>query len=92
MASAKFKIGDIIQPIAGKKTSNHMYLDKLISCQVETNSSFSYGKREITVRITEGVSKGKYSSYDTIKGNVMTVFEDAFELVNDPKKELYEVY
>ena len=92
MASAKFKTGDIIQPIAGKKTSNHMYLDKLISCQVENNSSPSYGKREITVRIIEGVSKGKWSTYNTIKGNVMAVFEDAFELVNDPKKELYEVY
>jgi hypothetical protein len=92
MASAKFKTGDIIQPIAGKKTSNHMHLDKLVSCQVETNSPLNYGKREITVRITEGVSKSSWSTYNTIKGNVMTVFEDAFELINDPKKELYEVY
>jgi hypothetical protein len=92
MASAKFKTGDIIKPIAGKKTSNHMYLDKLISCRVESCSILSYGKREITVKITEGVAKGNWTTYNTIKGNVMTVFEDAFELVNDCKKELYEVY
>mgnify|MGYP003644174127 CR=1 FL=1 len=92
MTSPKFKNGDIIQPIAGKKTSNHMYLDKLISCKVESSSATSYGKREITVRITEGVSKSKWSTYYTIKNNVMTVFEDAFELMNNSQKGLYEIY
>lgn len=85
----KFKTGDTIKPIAGKKTSNSYRLENIIIAEVTRLPTYSYcGKTEIGIRLIKGSSRSGYNYAGP--GDYFTVFTDAFELANNT--EDYEIY
>jgi len=89
MAAPKFKNGDLIRPIPGKKTSREIKLSKLIKLEVLRVDPESYGKRELHVKIREGSTSTTYRNYKP--GDTISIYEDAFELC-DPAEPEYEIF
>jgi len=88
----KFKKGDIIKPIVGKKQSNYMQLKDVEELVViNPDLSPSYTKKLMHVSVQKGVvmNNMNYSTYH--KGDRIQVYEDAFELVVKPEED-YEIY
>lgn len=81
-----FKIGDILTPIKGKKTSNDNKIETLIEIEVLTISEPSYGKRYMTTKIIKGFAKNYYGQIIK-EGQNLTVYTDAFELLNAREPE-----
>lgn len=92
MKAPKFKIGDVVRPIKGKKSSNTQSLQNLVTAIVSgTNRQIYNNKREIAVTISKGTSKRLWISQPHKAGDRIFVYEDAFELV-DSEDDTYEVY
>lgn len=85
-----FKVGDILSPIKGKKTSNDYRIEKLLEVEVLYISKPSYGKTYILVKIIKGNCTDNYRS-NYKKGNNISVYTDAFELISEREPE-YEPY
>jgi len=83
----KFKVGDIIKPIKGKKTSNRRGIKYIFKAKVTRLGLSSYGKAYIDIEVLEG----KSDKYDGTPGRKMSLYEDAFELY-DACGDNYEIY
>ena len=89
MAAPKFKNGDLIRPIPGKKTSCNIKLSKLVKLEIKQVKGEWCGKRELEVRIIEGSATTTYRTYGP--GSTISIYEDAFELC-DPVEPEYEIF
>jgi len=87
---SKFKVGDILSPIKGKRTSNDYKLEKLLEVEVISISQVSYGKTYMTVKIIKGNCTVNYGS-NYKEGSRISVYTDAFQLINEREPE-YEPY
>lgn len=85
-----FKVGDILSPIKGKKTSNDYRIEKLLEVEVLSISKPSYGKTYIVVKIIKGNCTGNYGS-SCKEGDNISVYTDAFQLINEREPE-YDPY
>jgi len=86
---AKFKVGDIVKPIHGKKTSNNHLLKDFLKAEVMKVNRSSYGKRVLTIKLIEVPKKPSYHWY--IPNREINIFEDAFELWAQGEPE-YDIY
>lgn len=81
------KVGDIISPIKGKKSSKEKNIEKLEKAKIIEIRKPYYGKTEICIEVISG--KITYYGHNYIKGNQATVYLDAFELAS-PKELEYD--
>jgi len=91
MANSKFKIGDRVRPIPGKKQSNNKTLKDLEELII--TDPFFYGgyKKMIRAKIIHGSSEDNMR-YDSYRVNQqIELFEDCLELI-EPEEEDYEIY
>ena len=91
MADPKFKIGDRVRPIPGKKQSNNKTLKGLIELVITDPSFYGDYKRMIKAKIIRGYSEDnmRYNSYYV--SQEIDLFEDCLELI-EPEEEDYEIY
>ena len=85
-----FKVGDILSPIKGKKTSNDCKIEKLLEVKVISIFQVSYGKTCMTVKIIKGNCKINNGKYYGENSNI-SVYTDAFQLISEREPE-YEPY
>lgn len=88
----KFKVGDKIKPTNEAKSSNYLILKELKTLIIVDNGQYSnYSKRPIRAKIVEGKCTNNHNYSNYYKGDTITVYDDAFELLV-PEEEDYEIY
>jgi hypothetical protein len=81
------KVGDVISPIKGKKSSRENNIEKLEKAEIIQIRKPIYSKTEITIKIISGMITfhGRYHT----KNNEVIVYSDAFELTS-PREPQYD--
>jgi len=87
----KFKKGDILKPIKGKRSSNYICLEHIKEVVVISETNTNYVKNMIKVCMRDGIAydSANYTTY--YKNNSFHIYDDAFELLI-PEEENYEIY
>lgn len=90
----KFKVGDVIRPTEGKKSSNEYQLKNILGAEVVSfpNQS-SWERRRIKIKLLQVEKDGVYHPWRdrAYKDQVIEVYEDAFELTVRPDED-YDIY
>jgi hypothetical protein len=81
----KFKVGDILSPIKGKKVSNFNQISTIIRAEVVQLHNCSYKKYLVQIKLLEG-----YSGYYRV-GKRLNVYNDGFELFIEGEQD-YQIY
>lgn len=91
MGISKFKKGDILRPIEGKKSSNYIVLKDIKEVIVIHEASTTYSKNLIRVIMIDGSAFDSSLWNNYYKNDSFYIYDDAFELVNPPTQD-YDIF